>query len=35
LSYAEKLAAYRELADAYFESERYHDFLREQAAAPR
>jgi hypothetical protein len=25
-SYAEKLAAYRELADAYFESDRYHDF---------
>jgi len=25
-SYADKLAAYRELADAYFESERYHDF---------
>jgi hypothetical protein len=25
-SYAEKLAAYQELADAYFESERYHDF---------
>jgi hypothetical protein len=26
LSYGDKLAAYRELADAYFESERYHDF---------
>jgi hypothetical protein len=26
LSYGEKLAGYRELADAYFESERYHDF---------
>jgi hypothetical protein len=26
LSYAEKLIAYRELADEYFESERYHDF---------
>ena len=26
MSYAEKLAAYRELADAYFESERYQDF---------
>ncbi|MBV9450604.1 MAG: hypothetical protein JO345_32415 [Streptosporangiaceae bacterium] len=25
-SYQEKLQAYRELADAYFESERYHDF---------
>jgi hypothetical protein len=25
-SYPQKLAAYRELADAYFESERYHDF---------
>jgi hypothetical protein len=25
-SYADKLAAYSELADAYFESERYHDF---------
>jgi hypothetical protein len=25
-SYAEKLAAYRNLAEAYFESERYHDF---------
>ncbi len=25
-SYAEKLKAYRDLADAYFESERYHDF---------
>ena len=25
-SYAEKLDAYRDLADAYFESERYHDF---------
>jgi hypothetical protein len=25
-SYAEKLDAYRALADAYFESERYHDF---------
>jgi hypothetical protein len=26
LSYHDKLAAYQELADAYFESERYHDF---------
>ena len=26
LSYAEKLATYRELADAYFETERYQDF---------
>jgi hypothetical protein len=26
LSYGEKLAGYRKLADAYFESERYHDF---------
>jgi hypothetical protein len=26
LSYGEKLAGYRRLADAYFESERYHDF---------
>ncbi len=26
MSYAEKLAAYRELADAYFETERYQDF---------
>jgi hypothetical protein len=26
MSYQEKLAAYRELADAYFETERYHDF---------
>jgi hypothetical protein len=26
LSYAEKLAIYRSLADAYFDSERYHDF---------
>jgi hypothetical protein len=26
LSYGEKLAAYAELADAYFETERYHDF---------
>jgi hypothetical protein len=26
LSYAEKLAAYRELADAYFDAGRYHDF---------
>jgi hypothetical protein len=26
LSYGEKLAGYRQLADAYFESERYHDF---------
>jgi hypothetical protein len=26
LSYAEKLAAYRELADDYFETERYQDF---------
>jgi hypothetical protein len=26
LSYPEKLAAYRKLADAYFETERYHDF---------
>jgi hypothetical protein len=25
-SYADKLTAYRQLADAYFESERYHDF---------
>jgi hypothetical protein len=25
-SYGEKLAAYRELADAYFEADRYHDF---------
>ena len=28
LTYGEKLAAYRELADAYFESARYHDFCR-------
>lgn len=26
LSYAEKLAAYRALADEYFETDRYHDF---------
>ena len=26
MPYAEKLAAYRALADAYFDSERYHDF---------
>ena len=26
LSYAEKLAAYRGLADEYFETERYHEF---------
>src|SRR5205823_1250324 len=26
LSYGEKLAAYRRLADEYFESDRYHDF---------
>ena len=29
LSYEEKLAAYRELADAYFEVDRYRDFCRQ------
>jgi hypothetical protein len=31
-SYAEKLGAYRELADAYFESGRYHDFCASSLA---
>ncbi len=31
-SYGEKLAAYRELADDYFESARYHDFCASQLA---
>jgi hypothetical protein len=32
LSYAEKLAAYRELADAYFEVDRYRDFVDSRLA---
>jgi hypothetical protein len=32
LSYDEKLAAYRGLADAYFETERYHDFCASRLA---
>ena len=32
-SYGEKLAAYAGLADAYFESERYHDFCASQSRA--
>ena len=32
LSYAEKLAAYRELADRYFETERYQDFCATRLA---
>ncbi|MFI6903591.1 hypothetical protein ACIBKY_20165 [Nonomuraea sp. NPDC050394] len=31
-TYAERLAAYRELADAYFETERYHEFCAERLA---
>ena len=32
LSYEEKLAAYRRLADEYFETERYHDFCASRLA---
>ena len=32
LSYAEKLAAYRRLADDYFEADRYHDFCASRLA---
>ena len=32
LTYAEKLAAYRELADAYFEVDRYQDFCDSRLA---
>jgi hypothetical protein len=32
VSYEEKLAAYRELADAYFESAKYHDFWSDKLA---
>ena len=35
LSYAEKLAAYRELADAYFEVDRYRDFCDSRLGARR
>ena len=32
LSYGEKLAAYRRLADEYFEADRYHDFCDSRLA---
>jgi hypothetical protein len=32
LGYAEKLAAYRRLADGYFEADRYHDFCASRLA---
>ena len=32
LDYAEKLAAYRRLADDYFEADRYHDFCASRLA---
>ena len=35
LTYEEKLAAYRELADEYFEVDRYHDFCASRLAARR
>ena len=35
LSYSDKLAAYRRLADEYFETDRYLDFCASRLAAPR
>ncbi len=33
-SYEQKLAAYRELADSYFDTERYHEFCAASLAGP-